>query len=279
MPALAGSWARCMEGLRHPHTGKQRPITFDHEVAKGREDVVLVHLNHRLVQMCIRLMRAEIWAQSDVKKLHRVSVRSLPDSELDDIAVVVVSRLVVTGGRHHRLHEELTVAGGYLKDASFGRESRVTQVNAWLEKARPIVAGDRMFEGLARRFERHKEAVVQAVEARSRERLRNLESTLEGRKQHEIGYITTVLEELERAIEDELGKEKEPQQLALFSEDERTQVRRDNEALRLRLARIPDEKVQEVEVIEARFDGYEVRTFPVAENYLVPESQPWRAGT
>lgn len=278
MPALAGSWARCMEGLRHPHTGKQRPVTFDHEVAKGREDVVLIHLNHRLVQMCLRLMRAEIWAQSDVKKLHRVSVRSLPDSELDEIAVAVVSRLVVTGGRHHRLHEELTVAGGYLKDASFGRESRVTQVNAWLEKARPIVAADRLFEGLSRRFERHKDAVIQAVEARSRERLRNLESTLEGRKQHEIGYITTVLEELERAIEDELRKEKEPQQLALFSEDERTQVRRDNEALRLRLARIPDEKVREVEVIEARFDGYEVRTFPVAVIFLIPERHPWRAG-
>ena len=68
MPALTGSWARCMEGLRHPYTGKLRPITFDHQVAKGRDDVVLVHLNHRLVQMCLRLMRAEVWAQSDVKK-------------------------------------------------------------------------------------------------------------------------------------------------------------------------------------------------------------------
>ena len=78
MPTLAGSWARCMEGLRHPYTEKLRPITFDHQVAKGRDDVVLVHLNHRLVQMCLRLMRAEVWAQSDVKKMHRVDVRSLP---------------------------------------------------------------------------------------------------------------------------------------------------------------------------------------------------------
>jgi hypothetical protein len=108
MPTLAGSWARCMEGLRHPFTGKPRPITFDHQVAKGREDVVLVHLNHRLVQMCLRLMRAEVWAQSDVKKLHRVDVRSLPSAELDELAVAVVSRLIVTGGKHHRLHEELT---------------------------------------------------------------------------------------------------------------------------------------------------------------------------
>ena len=277
MPALTGSWARCMEGLRHPHTGKLRPITFDHGVAKGRDDVVLVHLNHRLVQMCLRLMRAEVWAQSDVKKLHRVDVRSLPDAELNEVAVAVVSRLVVTGGKHHRLHEELTVAGGYLKDNSFSREARVTQVNAWLDKASSIQANERLFEGLKRRFDRNQDSILQSVEARSRDRLENLESTLETRKQQEIANITTVLDELERAIEDELRKEKEPEQFALFSEDERTQVRRDVEALKLRLARIPSEKEQEIEAIRHRFEGYAVRTFPVAVIFLVPERHPWRA--
>ena len=277
MPMLTGSWSRCMEGLRHPYTGKLRPITFDHQVAKGRDDVVLVHLNHRLVQMCLRLMRAEVWAQSDVKKLHRVDVRSLPSSELDDLAVAVVSRLVITGGKHHRLHEELTVAGGYMKDTSFSRETRVTQVNAWLDTASSIQAGERLFEGLKRRFERHQDSILQAVEARSRDRLKNLENTLETRKQQEITNISSVLDELERAIQDELRKEKEPEQLALFSEDERTQVRRDFEALKLRLARIPNEREQEIEAIRQRFEGYAVRTFPVAVIFLVPERHPWRA--
>lgn len=53
MPPLSGSWSRCLEGLEHPYTQKIRPITFDHDVAKGRDDVVLVHLNHRLVQMSL----------------------------------------------------------------------------------------------------------------------------------------------------------------------------------------------------------------------------------
>ncbi|HOI55619.1 MAG TPA: DISARM system SNF2-like helicase DrmD, partial [Phycisphaerae bacterium] len=51
IPPLAGSWSRCLDGLEHPYTRRVRPITFDHEVAKGRDDVVLVHLNHPLVQM------------------------------------------------------------------------------------------------------------------------------------------------------------------------------------------------------------------------------------
>lgn len=277
MPTLAGSWARCMEGLRHPHTGKLRPITFDHQVAKGREDVVLVHLNHRLVQMCLRLMRAEVWAQSDVKKLHRVDVRSLPNTELDDLAVVVVSRLIVTGGKHHRLHEELTVSGGYMKDAAFSRETRVTQVNTWLANAGSIPASERLFEGLKRRFAKNQDAILQAVETRSRDRLRNLETTLETRKQQDIDNITSVLDELEKAIEGELRREREPEQLSLFSEDERTQVRRDTEALKIRLARIPDERKQEVETIRQRYEGYAVRTFPVAVIFLVPEQHPWRA--
>jgi hypothetical protein len=137
MPPLSGSWARCLEGLRHPHTLQIRPITFDHAVATGRDDVVLVHLNHRLVQMCLRLLRAEVWAQDDVKKLHRVTVRSVPDALIDGPAVVVISRLVVTGGNHHRLHEELTVSGGYLRDQSFRREDGVTKVQQWLDEAKP----------------------------------------------------------------------------------------------------------------------------------------------
>jgi superfamily II DNA or RNA helicase len=281
MPTLAGSWSRCMEGLRHPYTQKLRPITFDHQVAKGRDDVVLVHLNHRLVQMCLRLMRAEVWAQSDVKKLHRVDVRTLPASALSELAVAVVSRLVVTGGKHHRLHEELTVAGGYMKDTSFSREARVTQVNGWLEKATTIQAGERLFEGLKRRFEKNQDSILQAVEARSRDRLENLESTLENRKQQEIENITTVLDELERAIQQELLKATEPEQLLFrfpeYSDEERTQVRRDNEALKMRLARIPEEKEQEIIAIRQRYEGYAVRTFPVALIFLVPDGHAWRA--
>jgi superfamily II DNA or RNA helicase len=281
MPTLAGSWARCMEGLRHPYTQKMRPITFDHRVAKGRDDVVLIHLNHRLVQMCLRLMRAEVWAQSDVKKMHRIDVRSLPASDLDELGVSVVSRLVVTGGKHHRLHEELTVAGGYIKDNSFSRETRVTQVNDWLEKATTIQAGERLFEGLKRRFDKNEDSILQAVEARSRDRLKNLETTLETRKQQEIENITTVLEELERAIRQELLKAVEPEQLLFrfpeYSDEERTQVRRDTEALKLRLARIPGEKEQEIAAIRQRYEGYAVRTFPVAVIFLVPERHAWRA--
>ena len=272
MPPLSGSWARCLEGLRHPHTKLPRPITFDHGVAKGRDDVVLVHLNHRLVQMCLRLLRAEVWAQDDVKKLHRVTVRAVPDSHIDGPAVVVVSRLVITGGNHHRLHEELTVSGGYLRDQTFRREESVTRVQQWLDDAKPIAAGDALFESLRLRFDRANAGILQSVDVRSKDRLKFLANTLQTRKQQEVRDIGAVLDELENAIQGELKKDQQPEQLPLFSEDERTQVRRDTAALAARLQRIPAERVQEIEAIETRYAKLDDRTFPVAIIFLVPES-------
>lgn len=272
MPTLSGSWARCLEGLRHPHTQKIRPITFDHAVASGRDDVVLIHLNHRLVQMCLRLLRAEIWAQDDVKKLHRVTVRSVPDALVDGPAVVIVSRLVVTGGNHHRLHEELTLSGGYLRDQSFRREEGVTRVQHWLDEAKPITAAPSLFDALRVRFDRQQEVILKAVDARSKERLRYLTNTLQARKQQELNDIGTVLDELEKSIQSELTKEQQPEQLSLFTEDERTQLRRDIAALEARLARIPEERRMETQAIEARYARFDDRTFPVAVIFIVPES-------
>jgi hypothetical protein len=222
--------------------------------------------------MCLRLMRAEVWARDDVKKLHRVDIRSLPDDVLSSPAAVVVSRLVITGGNHHRLHEELTVSGGYLRNNGYARETRVTQINEWLDSARPIAGKEAVFGSMAERFVANEDSILQTVEARSRDRLRNLENTLLTRKNQEIKNIGTVLDELARAIESELEKDTQPEQLSLFSEDERLQVRRDSDALRARLARIPDEKLQEVAAIEQRYEGFAARTFPIAVIMLVPDS-------
>ena len=63
LPELPGAWADARnDGLLHPVTGRERPVTFDRDAAAERTDVVLLHLGHRLVQMCLRLLRAELWA-------------------------------------------------------------------------------------------------------------------------------------------------------------------------------------------------------------------------
>ena len=58
-PALTGSWSRTTAGLTDRDYG-QRPISFDAAVAASRDDLVLAHLNHPLVAMATRLLRAEV---------------------------------------------------------------------------------------------------------------------------------------------------------------------------------------------------------------------------
>jgi len=272
MPALAGSWSRCLDGLEHPYTKRVRPITFDHQTAKGRDDVVLVHLNHSLVQMSLRLLRAEVWARDDVKKLNRVTVRTLPDATLDAPAVVVVSRLVVTGGNHHRLHEELTEAGGYLRDAGFKREEGITRLRDWFDSSRPGNIDDSLFDALRTRFQKHTEAVLSAVTSRSKDRLKVLAGTLETRKRREIDEMTQLLNDLAKNLQAELDKEEPKQLLFSFTEDERTQLRRDRLALEARLRRIPEERERERLAIQERHTGLVDHTFPVSVILLVPES-------
>jgi superfamily II DNA or RNA helicase len=273
LPELPGSWARCLDGLHHPYTGKIRPVTFDHEVAKGRDDVVLIHLNHRLVQMSLRLLRAEVWALDNVKRINRVSVKSLPDDVLAEPAVVILSRLVITGGGHHRLHEELTETGGFLRESGFRREASVTEVRKWLEQAELSEISGTDFDTLTKNFEKFDDAILKAIRARSRERLKTLETTLGNRKKKEVDDIGSVLTDLEKLLQEELAKEQRPEQLMLeFSDQQRFQLKRDTQALEARLARIPSERVQELGAIEERYEGMMDHTFPVAVVLLCPKS-------
>jgi hypothetical protein len=222
--------------------------------------------------MCLRLLRAQVWAQDDVKKLHRITVKCLPDSQIDELAVLIVSRLVITGGNHHRLHEELTLSGGYLKEQSFKREEGVAKLDSWNVSSAPTLIDNAQFDLLSKRFSSQHESIFKAIEVRSKDRLISLVKTLDNYKQKEVANIKSVLESLEKSIRAELEAESEPKQLTLFSEDERTQVTRDAAALKVRLERIPYEIKMEVEAIVKRYENFVERTFPVAIIFLVPQS-------
>ncbi len=275
IPMMAGSWGRACVGLNHPHTGERRPITFDHEAAKGRDDVVLAHLNHRLVQMCLRLLRAEVWALDDVKGLHRISLLRSGDPSLTVPVAAVWSRLVVTGGNHHRLHEELTLSGGELKPSGYARITQVGWLEELVDRSISIPGSATVTDDLRPLYEKAQDAIITSVEARSKDRLRFLENTLERRKQADIADITTVLADLEKAILREIDASKAVQ-LELWPEDERQQLRRDVDALRARMKRIPDERIHEIAAIEERYSGYQYRTFPVAVVFVVPQN--WKGG-
>jgi superfamily II DNA or RNA helicase len=269
LPALQGSWANCSEGLAHPHTNEIRPIVFDADLARGRDNVVLVHLNHRLVQMCLRLLRAEVWSRQDTRQLYRVTARRVPSGALDHPVVIAYGRLVVLGGDQQRLHEEIITAGGILKEGRFSRLN-VGQVQQALAEALPDAVPE-SFEGrLQEAWPSHSEALLKSLEVRMGDRAKGLQKKLAERGEKEVADITAVLTELRQQIINELN-EPEVEQMELFSSTEKEQLERNLSSLRLRVEQIPQEIEQEVAVIRARFVEPTPRLFPLAVAYLVPQ--------
>jgi superfamily II DNA/RNA helicase len=269
LPPLTGSWARSTEGLAHPHTGEIRPIVFDHNLADGRDDIVLAHLNHRLVQMCLRLLRSEVWSTEGRRNLNRVTARLVPDAALRDPAVVAHGRLIVLGADNHRLHEELISAGGVLREGRFSRMN-VGETRSALDDALPDDAPESVKERLQSLWPSHRDPLVRSLEIRMRDRTANLGRWLEERAEKEASDMRAILEELENHIWAELEEAEQPQ-LELFSTPEREQFERNKGALRERLESIPEEIERETEAIRARYADPTPRLFPVAVTYLIPE--------
>lgn len=268
LPAFKGSWTACADGLVHPHTQEVRPITFDPDVSKGRDDLVLVHLNHRLVQMCLRLLRAEVWSVEGRKKMHRIEARVVPDTALATPAIIAHGRLVVIGGDSHRLHEEIITAGGIIKEGRFNRMN-VGQVSEALEAATGDEPTEKVKKQLLKLWDSLATPLQQSLVARTKDRTSGLEKRLQERAVKEASDIESVLTELKTAIEKELN-DPEYKQLELFSDPEKEQLERNKDFLRARVQQIPDEIVQETDAIKARFAEPQSRMFPVAVTFLVP---------
>ncbi len=271
VPALTGSWAASSDGLAHPHTGVQRPIVFDHALADGRDDVVLAHLNHRLVAMALRLLRAEVWATGGHGKLNRVTARIVPNDALETPAIFGYARLLVLGTDHQRLHEELISAGGLLKEGRFVRLN-VRETQRALAAATDRSVSPAMQQRLAALWPQHEAALLAALEARLRERSESLQKLLADRAAKEVADITAILAELKRAIEVELHEPAVTQlMLPTFSDAEREQFDRNAASLRARAAQIPAEIDAETAAVSARYADPHPRLFPIAVTFLVPE--------
>ncbi len=270
LPALKHSWAACAEGLEHPHTKDIRPITFDHAACEGHDDLVLVHLNHRLVQMSLRLLRAEVWSVKGRKRLHRITARLVPDLLLSAPAVIAHARLVVIGGDSHRLHEEIITAGGTLKEGRLARLP-VGEIDKLLAAATCDEPAESLQKHLLDLWDKFAPGLAQSLEARMKDRQTALQKKLAERANKEYDDMVAIFGELQKAIDNKLSEQEDPQQLSLFNEQEKEQHDRNHDFLRSRMKSIPLELAQETEAIKARYKDPQPRMFPVSVTFLVPE--------
>ncbi len=164
-------------------------------------------------------------------------------------------------------------AGGVIRDGRFARLGvgaldRVLQAafDPAAAAVPPAVAA-----AMAETWERVRPGLRGAIDARAAEREQSLRGKLAERQEEETRRITRVLEQLARSIQEALHQP-ESDQLWLWEDGEREQLRRDQEAWRIRLASVPEETAREIELIRRRYATTNVLAFPAALVVCVPDS-------
>ena len=275
VPQLTGSWTRTVSDLEDRDWGR-RPVSFDPDVAAQRQDVVLAHLEHPLVSMATRLLRAEVWSGQN---LSRVAAVTAPAGLLRDSVLAVYSRLVIVGADGNRLHEELFPAGGFLRGSSFSRMG-VTELREILDVVlgpdAPLnEAPSREREELAHVWPRVAASVAGAIEARAKERQESLEKGLEKRRSEDETRTRQLFGDFRRSLEEAISTLASPRQIELRYEElapsERDQLREDIDAWRSRLERVPEEEDQELATIARRYATRPALWFPAAVIYISPK--------
>jgi len=269
MPILTGAWEATRAGNLHPYSLEPRPIVFDHASAEGRDDVELVHLNHLLVQMSLRLLRSEVWSSGNRRKLSRVSAKTVSSTYLSSPALIAFGRLVVLGATHQRLHEELITVGLSLGGKSVSRMTK-EDVDLALQHAQNLPVGGAVLQRIQTDWHDLSSRLQKALDTRMQEVTRSLEARFAEKAEREKSDIEKILRELEETIRIEL---KEPDQWTLeFSEIEKDQYRRNIDAIQLRLEEIPAEIEEEQRLIDQRYDRPTPRLFPACVLLLVPDT-------
>ena len=142
-----------------------------------------------------------------------------------------------------------------------------------------MIFKDGVFAVLRSRFAKYEESITRSYEARSKDRLDSLLSTLAHRRDSEIADMNALLDELEKSIRKELDVENNHEayvQLTFdFGDEDLQELKRDFAALRARLGQIPEERANETSAIERHYSNPRSLTFPAAVLFLVPETKAW----
>ncbi|RVX42774.1 SNF2 domain-containing protein [Nonomuraea polychroma] len=287
VPPLTGSWERAGAGLLEKitpegETPKQRPITFDPRAVKDlRDDVVLAHLNHPLVAMSTRLLRAAV--SNPEIGLHRVTAVVSDDPALETTLIGAYARYVLVGGDGVRLHEEVLYAGGWAQSSGrFRRLDTLSTLGPILDRAltQGLPAAPHLHRQLVDLWPRMRSGVIDAIDARAKTRRESLENLLAKRRESEQNRIIANLDQFAATLRAKLAEDEEGDALFSVAEirdaEEYRQYKKDRDSWTQRLSRLSDERDRELEAIDARYRDPQEHLFPVALIFVVPAQEAAR---
>ncbi|MFG3557104.1 DISARM system SNF2-like helicase DrmD [Micromonospora sp. NPDC047557] len=287
VPPLTGSWQRAAAGLtaklqRDDEPPRQLPVTFEPAVATGQDEIVLAHLNHPLVAMSTRLLRAAV-SNPDIG-LHRVTAVVSDDPALEDVLVGAYSRFVLVGADGVRLHEEVLYAGGWAPEhGRFRRLDNLGTLGGILDRAITTgsAASGLVEARLAERWPRVADGLLAAIDWRTATRHESLKRKLDQRQAAEQQRIVDNLDQFATTLRGALADDDAEDALfsvavAAKSKEELAQYRKDRQSWEERLSALEVERDRELSAVAARYRDPKPHRFPVAVVFVVPKREATR---
>jgi superfamily II DNA or RNA helicase len=276
VPKLSLNWQPALKLLAtRLDPNNQRHITFDPSIAEGRQDLVLVHLGHLLVQHSARILRAALWRpDSELNRITAVSIR-----ELKDPVVAALCRLVLVGKGGIRLHEEVFLAGVRLKGKALGEEASETLLEESLDGKNLASLSARQQAEIVEIWNSKSASgdissrLKESIELRKSKRLKEVSVLLQDRKKLDIERVEEIFKRFDDVLLASLKLAEEESDVAegqLFPE-EKLQRSKDVAKWRERRAMLESEKLREIVKVGRRYEEIQPYEFTAALVFAYPQ--------
>lgn len=281
------TWADTLDTLRPPrprgttlqewrHTAPIRPVVF-RDSGHMDNDVVHLHLEHRLVQRLLGRFSAQGFVLDD---LSRACVAQTDDAI---VRVLLLGRLSLYGDRASRLHDEIVAVGARWADAATRKEKIKPYAEDAQEKAWDLLLASLSRKAaavppeVARRFAssapRDVADLLPHLDARCARVAEKAATLLAERGRKEAEGMIEILTGQRGRIEQKLTETRSPQLSLLFegwNDEERRQLQANQKCWEARLAGIEREIAHEPERIRQSYAVRARRIEPVGIVYLWP---------
>lgn len=279
------SWSGTLDALRAPRKKDQtywewrrespiRPVVFE-DPGTMDEEVVHLHLEHRVVQRLLNRFRAQGFIHHDLS-------RACLAQTADPIPrVILLGRLCLFGPGGARLHEELIpVAARWIDPADrkrslapFGREAEgktldLLETALLPDRHRPIA--DRVLQRLRGSAMQDIQDLLPHLEARGREYGADAEQKLKERGRKESQAMREILETQKRRVAETAAKYHDPQLTLDLDVEEKRQVESNRRHWEKRLGTLEKELEVEPQRVLGFYDVRARRLEPVGLVYLWP---------
>ncbi|MBX6422938.1 DISARM system SNF2-like helicase DrmD [Thermosulfurimonas sp. F29] len=283
LESLPPSWGKDLLSTIRDAEGRLLTLVFRPELARDRRDVVLLHLNHPLMQKAFSAFKKAFYSLGFTgEKLHRASFVVCGSGEWamgsrEQAQAVIFLKLLASSVQGLKLHEELfslrfsfnpgepLVYSG--EDGDFGFLLTGEHRPIPRELAREIRSS----------FRKSLNFIEEKIKALEKEKFRKLRKLLKEKANHEIQQVREVIRERIREIEGRLKElYKRTEIPLLFSLEELRRIdetlREDIKYLEARRRTLEEDLSKEPERIRTRYELKTVKILPVGVCFVLPKS-------